>query len=153
MGDGARSVALERLERLIGTWRVAASFPQAPGSGDASASAVFEWALGGQFLIQRTTSPHPAPASLAIIGVDADGTTYSQHYFDSRGVVRIYAMTFDRGIWTLLRDKPDFSPLDFSQRFTGRFSDDGTAITAQWEMSRDGSPWNHDFDLIYTKVG
>jgi hypothetical protein len=41
------------------------------------------------------------------------GGGYIQHYFDSRGV------------GTLTREKADFSPLPFSQRYTGTFSDDG----------------------------
>jgi hypothetical protein len=31
-------------------------------------------------------------------------------------------------------------------------SDDGDSIRATWEKSRDGSDWEHDFDLIYTKT-
>jgi hypothetical protein len=157
MGNDVRSVAMERLHAFIGHWRVEASFPLAPtaqavSSDDDAASAVFEWALGGQFVIQRSTAPHPAPDSLAIIRFDPDSETYSQHYFDSRGVVRMYAMTFDDGVWTLLRDAPDFSPLEFSQRFTGTFTDDASSIIGRWETSRDGSNWDHDFDLTYSKV-
>jgi hypothetical protein len=157
MGNDARIPALERLGAFIGTWRLEASFPQAPpaegaSSDDTAAFAVFEWALDGRFLVQRSKAPDPAPDSLAIVGVDADSDTYSQHYFDSRGVVRMYAMTFNDGVWTLLRDKPDFSPLDFSQRFTGTFSDDGNSIVGRWEISRDGSNWGHDFDLTYSRV-
>lgn len=157
MGNDTQRVALQRLEQFVGHWRIEASFPGAPApsmtSDDEAASAVFEWALDGQFVMQHTTAPHPAPDSLAIIGVDPDGEGFVQHYFDSRGVVRTYAMTFDGGVWTLLRDKPDFSPLNFSQRFTGTFSADGKSIVGQWEMSRDGPTWSHDFDLTYSKVG
>jgi len=38
------------------------------------------------------------------------------------------------------------------QRFTGTFSADGKIIEGRWETSRDGSSWEHDFDLTYTKV-
>jgi hypothetical protein len=157
MGNDIRSVALERLDAFVGSWRMEASFQTAlpaaaMSSTDAAPTAIFEWALGGRFLIQRTDVPQPAPNSLAIISVDAESNRYTQHYFDSRGVVRVYAMTFDGRTWTLLRDAPDFSPLEFSQRFTGTFSDDGTAIVGRWEMSRDGSHWDHDFDLSYSRV-
>jgi hypothetical protein len=56
---------------------------------------VFEWALDRQFLLQHTKAPHPAPDSLAIISFDAGQEAYIQHNFDSRGVVRVYAMTFN----------------------------------------------------------
>ena len=48
---------------------------------------------------------------------------------------------------------PDFSPLDFAQRFTGTFSDDGQTIAGDWEIAHDGSTWEHDFDLTYVRVG
>jgi hypothetical protein len=75
-----------------------------------------------------------------------------QHYFDSRGVARIYRMSFADGIWRLSRSSADFSPLDFWQRFTGTFSEDGARIEGRWEISDDGSSWTVDFDLIYTKL-
>jgi hypothetical protein len=56
------------------------------------------------------------------------------------------------GVWTLWRDKPDFSPLDFAQRYTGTFSDDGQSITGAWEINHDGTTWEHDFDLAYIKT-
>jgi hypothetical protein len=106
-----------------------------------------------QFLLQRWEISHPdAPDGLAIIGVDAARGAFFQHYYDSRGVARVYAMTFTDGVWELLRDAPDFSPLDFAQRFTGRFTDGGNVIRGRWEMSTDGSQWRHDFELTYTRV-
>jgi hypothetical protein len=59
-------------------------------------------------------------------------------------------MTFDGTTWTLLRDKPDFTSLDFSQRFTGMFTD-GHTIEGRWETSKDGSTWELDFDLVYRR--
>jgi hypothetical protein len=61
-------------------------------------------------------------------------------------------MTFRDGVWTLLRDSPDFSPLEFWQRFTGEFSADARTISGRWETSKDGSTWEHDFDLTYRKL-
>jgi hypothetical protein len=39
-----------------------------------------------------------------------------------------YRMSFARGVWKLWRTSADLSPLDFSQRFEGSFSEDGTTI-------------------------
>lgn len=36
---------------------------------------------------------------------------------------------------------------DFSQRFTGTFSDDGRRITGTWEKTGEGGAWEHDFDI------
>ncbi len=142
---------LERLEPFIGEWDLEPSFPTLP---DAHGRAVFEWALDGRFLVQRTEISVPeAPNNISLMGVDPRGGAFAQHYFDSRGVIRVYAMTFEDGVWTLQRDSPDFSDLDFWQRYRGRFSEDGARIDGYWEASTDeGATWEKDFDLVYRRV-
>jgi hypothetical protein len=94
-----------------------------------------------------------APDSLSIVSADLETGAYVQHYYDSRGVVRLYAMTLADGVWTLTRESPDFTPLEFRQRFTGRFSQDGNTITGAWEKRFDGGEWEHDFALTYRRAG
>jgi hypothetical protein len=152
MDQAAHKSAMERLEPFIGEWSLDASFPGAPPTGPLGRTA-FEWTLGGQYLIQRLEVPHPAaPDGLCVIGFDLETGNYVQHYFDSRGVARTYAMTFNDGVWELLRDAADFSPLDFSQRFSGTFSADGRTIEGEWQTSPDGSAWERDFRLTYRKI-
>lgn len=144
---------LEALEPFVGEWRITASFDDTPAT-DAGARVSFAWLPGGRFLIERWEVPVPeAPDGIAVIGADPerDGR-YLQHYFDSRGVARVYKMSFEHGAWKLWRDEPDFSPLDFSQRYTGTFSDDGKTIAGRWEICHDGTTWEKDFDLTYTKL-
>jgi hypothetical protein len=142
---------LERLNAFVGEWDMEVSLPS---PSDSRARAVFEWALGGRFLVERAEIDVPgAPDSVCLMGVDPRGDAFTQHYFDSRGVVRVYAMTFEDGVWTLLRDKPDFSDLNFWQRFSGTFSEDGNRIDGRWEASHDeGATWDEDFDVVYTRV-
>jgi hypothetical protein len=141
---------LQELDVLVGEWAIEALFPDAPPSGPAGRT-VFEWMTGGRLLVQRWEVAVPeAPDGIAIIGVAREG--YLQHYFDSRGVVRVYEMTLGDGVWELLRVEPDFSPLDFCQRFTARFSDDGVTIDGRWEKSGDGVAWEPDFDVRYTRI-
>jgi hypothetical protein len=144
---------LSELDVLVGAWKIEPRFAE-PASEAVVGRAVFEWMTGGRLLVQRWEVPHPdAPDGLAIIGAGPDGEGYLQHYFDSRGVVRVYAMTMRDRVWGLLRVTPDFSPLDFSQRFVGQISEDGGIIDGRWEISRDGGAgWKLDFELIYTKV-
>lgn len=114
------------------------------------ARTTFEWLSGRRFLVQRWEVEHPdAPDGIAIIGFDAEKATYLQHYFDSRGIARVYEMSFAGGVWTLQRLAP--AP-DFSQRFSGAFDDDGDRIVGRWERSATGADWQHDFDLTYTRV-
>jgi hypothetical protein len=142
----------KQLERFIGEWTMHVAFPGAPPV--AGGRVVFEWMTGEQFLIEHWEVPVPeAPDGLAIIGFDEGRGTFLQHYFDSRGIARVYAMRLEDGLWTLRREAPDFSPLDFAQRYTGSFSDDGTTIVGRWEIAHDGSTWEHDFDLTYVRAG
>jgi len=140
------------LGRFIGEWTMLVTFPGAPPVE--GGRVVFEWMTGEQFLIQRWEVPVPeAPDGLAVIGFDAGRGAFLQHYFDSRGIARVYVMSLEDEVWTLRREAPDFSPLDFAQRYTGTFSDDGTKIIGRWEIAHDGATWEHDFDLTYVRVG
>jgi hypothetical protein len=148
---------IERLSPYIGEWRMQAAFPDtvpvATAETQGVARTVFEWLAGRRFVVQRWEVPHPtAPDGIAVIGWEEGKERYVQHYFDSRGVARLYEMSFAGGVWKLWRTAADFSPLDFSQRYSGTFGDDGRTIRGSWESSRDGSHWEHDFELLYTKA-
>jgi hypothetical protein len=146
MDQQERGPQIRRLEALLGEWSIEATFPSAPPSGPIG-RVVFEWMVGERFLVERWAVDVPeAPDGLAIIGFDDDRELYLQHYFDSRGVARVYEMSLGDRIWRLWRDAPGFS-----QRFAGAFSDDGDVIEGQWEISEDGERWRHDFDLRYTR--
>jgi hypothetical protein len=138
---------MERLDALVGKWSLAASPPEGPpwpGTGEVT----FEWLGDRAFLVERWSVEMPeAPDGIAIIGPDESGERFRQHYFDTRGVERIYEMTLDDGVWKLWRDGEDFS-----QRFSGTLSDDGNTITGRWEAAEDGKTWEVDFDLTYTRV-
>ena len=137
---------LKRLEPFVGEWDLEAF--------GGHARVTFEWLSGQTFLVERWEVPVPeAPDGIAIIGFDEGRDTFIQHYFDSRGVARVYEMGLEDGRWTLSRSEPDFSPLDFAQRFEGRFSEDARTIAGRWEIDRDGSGWKLDFELTYRKVG
>ena len=152
----SRRNSLEALTPLVGEWKLLAVFSASEGRAptDIGARASFEWLPGNRFLIQRWEVPMPeAPDGIAIIGTDPDSEgNYLQHYFDTRGVARVYKMSFVNGVWKLWRDTPDFSPLDFSQRYTGTFSDDGRTVAGAWEICEDGKTWRHDFDLTMIRA-
>ena len=142
----------KRLGAFVGTWEMEMVAPWAPPAGGAKTS--FEWMPGELMLVQRWEVPVPeAPDGLSVYGYDEGRGTLLQHYFDQRGVARVYEMTLEDGVWKLDRSKEDFSPLDFSQRFTGTFSQDGSRIEGAWEIAHDHETYEKDFDLIYTKVG
>src|SRR5687768_3304013 len=142
--------ALERLGVFVGEWNTeitSMSFHPNP-SAVARGHTSFQWLEGGAFLFQHSEVPNTEfPRGISVIGPDDSAETYCMLYFDSRGVSRIYKMTFGSGIWTLWREFPGFS-----QRFIGTFSNDNNIIAARWEKSSDGSNWELDFELTYTRV-
>jgi hypothetical protein len=144
--ESVQTTARERLKMFVGRWT--AKLDASP-AWSSEGHAEFEWFRADvPLLVQRSHVDLPeAPDAVAIIACDGMNDTYAYSYIDERDVQRLYQMTFDGRTWTLLREgKP------FSQRFTGRFSEDGMTITGQWDMHHDGA-WKKDFDVIYTKVG
>lgn len=150
-----RPARLDRLDVLTGQWEMEATFeagyfsPGSPAFTGRGGRTTFEWLDGKFFLTQRFINEHPAaPSGIAIIGVGTDPDTFTQHYYDSRGVARIYQMTLDGRTWKLWREAPGFWQL-----YTGLISGDGNTITGAWEGSADGQEWKHDFGLTYIKTG
>jgi hypothetical protein len=150
-----RPAWLDRLNALTGQWEMEATFeagffgPGSPAITSRGGRTTFEWLDGRFFLTQRFVTEHPAaPSGIAIIGAGAGPGTFTQHYYDSRGVARVYQMTLDGREWKLWREAPGFW-----QRYTGTISEDGTTIHGAWEASPDGREWKHDFRLTYIKTG
>jgi hypothetical protein len=147
------AASLEQLRPFVGEWSIEMIPPGGEPSGDVGARVTFEFMPGERFLVERWSVPFPdAPDGLAIIGHDEDRGTLLQHYFDERGVARVYEMRFADGVWELERTSPADSD-DFSQRFFGTFSEDGQTIEGRWEICHDARTWEHDFDLNYRRLG
>jgi hypothetical protein len=155
--------ALEPLHRLVGTWALEATHPALPGVVVHGTASV-EWLEGGQFLIHRArTDREDFPDSISILGfterdrVDpgpspVPSTTSTprlcMHYFDSRGVFRVYEVSFDAASWRLSRAAPGFS-----QRFTGTFADGGETIRGLWQLCEDDVHWHDDLEITYRRRG
>jgi hypothetical protein len=133
------------LEALAGAWETEATHPALPGVV-VRGRAEFEWLEGEKFLIERTWNEHPDfPDAIAIIGDTGEGLT--MHYFDSRGVFRIYEVSAEEGTVRFARAAPGFD-----QRFEGTFADDGNTLRGLWRLSRDGSTWADDLAITYRRV-
>src|SRR6266545_1641595 len=152
----ATNPELERLGRLVGAWATEATHPAVPGVV-VHGTVDFEWLEGERFLIYRARTDHPDfPDSISVIGTtDADrvdpgasepsATTESltMHYFDSRGVFRVYGVSIDEAL-RIWRDAPGFS-----QRFTGAFADGGDTFGGTWQLCTDDVNWNDDLAITY----
>jgi hypothetical protein len=153
--------ALERLNRLVGTWSTDATHPALPGVV-VHGSADIEWLEGERFLIHRARTNHPDfPDSISLVGITgrdrvdepsnggprvATESRLCMHYFDSRGVFRVYEVSIDDAVWRLWRNAPGFS-----QRFTGTFADGGETIDGRWELCQDDMNWNNDLQITYRR--
>jgi hypothetical protein len=144
------------LQPLVGEWSAAVVWPGEEHPAvlpDMGARTSWEWMGDSPLLIQRWSVPIPeAPDGLAVIGWDDARGTFLQHYFDDRGVIRVYELAFDGRELRLERTQADFSPLEFSQRFVGTFSEDGHRIDGAWYIAEDHVTWRKDFDLVYTRL-
>lgn len=133
------------LHALVGSWTTEGAHPLLRGA-QIRGKATFEWLDGERFLIGRSHCDHPQiPDAITVTGVTDD--RLSMHYFDSRGVQRIYSVRMTPSTWRFWRDGPDFS-----QRFTGEFSADGNTITGRGQLCRDGTTWDDDLALTYRRT-
>jgi len=159
MQQHTRNPLFDHLDVLAGAWETEATHPYLPNTV-IRGRATFEWLEGKHFLIWRAHYDHPdIPDSIAILGCDdsdgaagaADtgnsGAGCAMHYFDSRGVSRVYRFSAEPGVWRFWRDWPGFS-----QRYVNTIGEDGSTITGNGELSRDGSTWEQDLRIAYKRV-
>lgn len=138
--------SLKQFEVLIGDWDMVGTHPHLPATIYGHSS--FEWLKEGALLQWHFNwDADLPPNAFSVIGQDDTVAACSMLYTDERGVARIYQMSLDGGVWKMWRDSPDFS-----QRMTGTFSNDGNTITVRGELSKDGSTWEQDLDVTYTKT-
>jgi len=154
-------LALQALDRWVGTWATEATHPAMPGVV-VHGTVVVEWLEGDRFLIHRARTDHPDfPDSISILGftdrdrVDKGARTapasagepqLTMHYFDSRGVFRVYDVSVDDEAWRIWRDAPGFS-----QRFTGTFADGGDTLIGRWQVCEDDVRWTDDLEITYRR--
>jgi hypothetical protein len=152
--------ALEPLNQLVGTWATEATHPAVPGVV-VRGTIVVEWLEGERFLSHRACTDHPDfPDALSIIGftdqdrIDHTGGSaplpdkpqLTMHYFDSRGVFRVFDVSIDKEAFRFWRNAPGFS-----QRFTGTFADKGETIVGRTQLCQDNIHWNDDLQITYRR--
>ncbi|MGH3426140.1 MAG: hypothetical protein ACRDQZ_00955 [Mycobacteriales bacterium] len=139
------------MESLTGQWQMEIHWSPkthelAGGPAIVHGATSFEWIEGGCFLVQHQGADG-APHARWLFGRDDTSGEYRVLYADSRGVSRVYEMSFAESVWRIWRNAPGFH-----QRFEGRLAANGRAIHGRWEKSADGLAWEHDFDLDYARV-
>jgi len=139
--------------RLVGSWTTEASHQAFPDTSIAG-SVSFEWLVGERFLIHRTHYDHPDfPDAVSLIG-DTGGLR--MHYFDSRGVHRLYDVAVTDDAWTITMTRSAAESYasghaPFSQRLTYTFTDADRTISVLGELSYDDVTWEDDIKITYRR--
>jgi hypothetical protein len=143
--DAARDSQLAAFDSLIGEWTFEATHPMLPAAV-INGRTTYEWLDGRRFLIQRSSNDHPdVPDSISVIGFADEELT--AHYFDSRGVFRVYRVAMEGDTFRMWRDAPGFS-----QRLEAKLSEDGTTLAGVWELSRDDETWDDDLAITFSRA-
>ena len=139
--------ALKQFSRLVGEWKTTGTHPLVPGKilrGESS----FNWMEGGAFMMWHSEIDEPNfPAGIAIFGSDDSTGEFFMLYFDERKVSRKYDVSFEDNVLKWWRNVPGFS-----QRYSWTFTDDDNTITGKGELNKDGTNWERDLDLTFTRV-
>lgn len=128
------------LDTLLGTWdfTMRHSLVPEPVTGRWR----FARVLDGAYVQLDWTYDHPDfPDAIALL----DGRGF--HYFDVRGITRVFDLDVSDQGWSVVRRDPDFWQRG-SATFVGADAMEGT-----WEISRDGGvTWEHDSSVSYLRV-
>jgi hypothetical protein len=146
---------MKQFDRLIGEWHVEGEIPIDPPmkvSGEAKIDR-----LGAFIVFSSVAEPAEVPDSLSVIGGARGDEPQPMHYFDSRGVKRLFMTAVEGSTWKIWRAPgEDWNGPDgpgFNQRFIGEISADGRTIEARWErgMGDAGDEWELDFPITYVR--
>jgi hypothetical protein len=100
---------MSALDRLLGTWEF--TMHHSAISEPVTGRQRYERVLDGAFVLQHWTYYHPDfPDAMALLSDDR------YHYFDVRGITRVFELEVDDAGWSMIRLDEDFS-----QRSTARF--------------------------------
>jgi hypothetical protein len=83
MHQSSETLALERLDALVGKWTMEAG-PAGGSPFPGQAAVTFEWLKERTFLIERWVVPE-AFDGIAIMGAGEEPDSFRRHYFDARG--------------------------------------------------------------------
>jgi hypothetical protein len=146
---------MKEFEPLIGEWHGRGEIPAEPPM-KVTVEARIE-RLGKFIVIRSLGEPAEMPDTIAIIGGALDGQPQPMHYFDDRGVKRLYMTAVKGSTWRIWRaPEEDWNGPNgpgFDQRFIGEIAADGKTIEARWErgVGSSGDTWELDFGISYDR--
>jgi hypothetical protein len=146
---------MNEFDPLIGEWRGEGEIPTEPPM---QLTAAMTFARLGEFVVMSSMGePAEMPDTLSIIGGAPAGEPQPMHYFDSRGLQRLYLTAMEGSTWKIWRapgeDWNGPNGPGFNQRFIGEISEDGRTIVSRWErgVGDEGDTWELDFPMTYVR--
>jgi len=138
--------ALQPFSVMVGEWTTSGTHPLVP-STTLHGHSSFKWIEGGAFLVWYSEIDQEGfPTGMAIFGSDDATGEYFMMYFDERKVSRKYEVSFKDNILRWWRNAPGFS-----QQYTWAIIDDGNTIIGKGLLSKDGTTWEEDLNLTFTR--
>jgi len=146
---------VKEFEPLIGEWHGEGEMPIEPPMRVFVEATISR--LGKLIVFSTVCQPPEVPDSVSVIGGAPEGEPQPMHYFDSRGVKRLFLMAIEGSVLKIWRAPgEDWNGPDgpgFNQRFIGEISADCKRIQGRWErgMGKSGDEWELDFPLNYVR--
>jgi hypothetical protein len=146
---------MKEFEPLIGEWHGEGEYPMEPPMKMSVEAKVKR--LGEFIVFSSVGEPAELPDSISIIGGAPQGEPQPMHYFDARGVMRLYMTALEGFTWRIwLAPGEDWNGSQgpgFNQRFIGEISADSNRIDGRWErgMGAAGEDWEIDFPINYIR--
>ena len=143
------------MDRLLGEWDTAGSM-DVDGRTIAITGHTSIEPLGEFVVLRTTVQPAEFPDSVSIIGGAPADAPAPMHYFDERGVQRLYLSSVEADRWVIeLADTELGMSPGFEQRYVGEISADGSRITGAWErgVGESDHRWEVDFTFDFVRVG
>lgn len=144
---------MKDFEPLLGAWHGEGETPSEPPLKITEEARIDR--LGQLIVFSAVAQPAEVPDSVSIIGGAPGGDPQPMHYFDSRGVKRLYLTAVDDSTWKIWRapgvDWNGPHGPGFNQRFIGEISADGKTFEGRWErgLGDAGDEWEIDFPISY----
>lgn len=139
--------ALDAMAVMVGEWQAATE-----KDPDDAGRMTIEWLTGESLLLVRFTIPDPAADRIWVMGTDdAYPERLKVLQYESNGERRIFNGAVTGPLWRIWRDA-----LGDSQRLTGALDETGNTLRATWERSEselDPRNWEHELDIVYTRIG
>jgi Protein of unknown function (DUF1579) len=126
-----------RLDPFVGKWSVVGEnrdgAPQSPNTA-VTGEENYVWLPGGHFLLGHWDRRFDGGRHIGMNIIRYDATTheYSSYNVDSLGFARTYRVTERDGVWSFAGDR---------ERATIEIGKDGSTMTIDWELTKDGSTW------------